>query len=436
MKMKRWQQRWLTGVVGLCVCLSGTFALAAEMQFGNTDVTLHGFVDGRTGARYANDPVEDTVSLGEVRVQVDLSAIGDAATVQVRADLVYDDVVSGEAVDLETGRGVLDLREANVQFSPLSFMDVKLGRQILTWGTGDLLFINDLFPKDWQSFFTGRDVAYLKAPSDALFVSLFPAFANIDLAYTPRFDADRHIRGERLSYWNPMLGALAGQGAEIDPVRPDDWFGEDELAVRVSRNVQGYELAAYGYDGYWKSPAGFDPATQRATFPRLSVYGVSARGTLGGGILNLEAGYYHSRDDGDGRDPFVPNSEVRVLAGYEHELARNLTGACQGYLEHMADYDGYRAGVADAGAARDEDRAVLTVRLTRQLLSQTLTLSLFGYYSPTDADGYVRPVVAYKASDALLLTAGANVFAGANPHTFFGQFEKNSNVYAGARYSF
>ena len=47
-------------------------------------------------------------------------------------------------------------------------LDVKLGRQVLTWGTGDLLFLNDLFPKDWVSFFAGRDDEYLKAPSNTL----------------------------------------------------------------------------------------------------------------------------------------------------------------------------------------------------------------------------------------------------------------------------
>jgi len=32
--------------------------------------------------------------------------------------------------------------------------------------------------------------------------------------------------------------------------------------------------------------------------------------------------------------------------------------------------------------------------------------------------------------------AGANVFLGESDTSFFGQFEDNSNVYAGARYAF
>ena len=51
--------------------------------------------------------------------------------------------------------------------------DVSIGRQVQTWGTGDLLFLNDLFPKDFQSFFSGRDDEYLKAPGNAIRITHF-----------------------------------------------------------------------------------------------------------------------------------------------------------------------------------------------------------------------------------------------------------------------
>ena len=44
---------------------------------------------------------------------------------------------------------------------------------MLTWGTGDLLFINDLFPKNWKSLAIGRDDEYLKDPSGAVKASFF-----------------------------------------------------------------------------------------------------------------------------------------------------------------------------------------------------------------------------------------------------------------------
>jgi hypothetical protein len=395
---------------------------------------LHGFVDARTGIRTQSDPNKTQETIEELRLQLSRTWYQDLFTATVRSDFLYDGVANHhDRIDLETGEGPIDLREANVQFTPVDWADVKIGRQILTWGTGDLLFVNDLFPKDWKSFFAGRDEEYLKAPSDALFMSFFPSFANIDIAYTPRFDADRFIDGERFSYWN----GSALTGADLKTDKPDQWFSDDEIAVRVYRSFQGLELAAYGYDGFWKTPQGFDPVSGQNTFPKLSVYGTSARGALAGGIAQIEGGYYDSRDDRDGSDPFVPNSQLRLLAGYEHEIVKNLTGSAQYYIEHMMHHDEYLATYAGIpGTEADENRHVLTLRLTQMLMSQNLILSLFTYWSPTDQDGYLRPKVSYKLTDNWLVELNGNFFFGEHDYTFFGQFADNNNIALAARYSF
>jgi len=402
--------------------------LSLQDRLEELPFSLHGFLEARAGLRTQDDPAQSKdLSIGEPRLQLELGHALDWAEFKVKADFLYDGV-------LEEGQA--DLREANFLLTPLDFADVKIGRQVLTWGTGDLIFINDLFPKDWQSFFVGRDDEYLKAPSDAVKVSLFLDAADLDVVCVPRFDPDRFIRGERLSYWSDALGRRAGRDNEVHADEPDDWFSDFEWAARLSRNVRGYELAAYGYTGFWKSPGGQDAGTGRATFPDLAVYGASVRGTVGRGIGNLEAGYYHSRDDAGGKDPLVKNGELRFLAGYEREVARDLTGAVQYYLEHVMDYGDYRRTLPAGVRPRDEDRHVVTLRLTQLLMNQNLKCSIFTYYSPSDDDAHFRPKVHYKISDDWSAEAGANVFVGSRDNTFFGQFEKNTNVYAGLRWSF
>ena len=400
---------------------------------------LTGFWEIRGGLRTQHDPHERAASLGETRLQLDWEKTLGQFTFKFVGDLVYDPVVGHHTVDIEDGAGLFDLRQANVLFTPLKFMDVKIGRQILTWGTGDLLFINDLFPKDWQAFFIGRDMEYLKAPSDALKMSLFADLANLDVVLTPRFDADRFITGRRLSYYSGMLGRRAGRDAVVRAHLPDEWFDDAEWAARLTRKIGGVELAAYGYWGYWKSPGGVNPATGKAIFPRLSVYGASARGQVGKGIANFEAGYYHSRQDDDGDNPFVNNSQLRMLAGYERdmpEIARDLTLGGQYYVELMAGRGAYARALPPGSHAQDQCRHVLTFRITKKLMSQNLTLSLFAYYSPSDCDAYLRPNVQYKIDDHWTAEAGANVFVGSHRHTFFAQFANNTNVYCALRYGF
>jgi len=397
---------------------------------------LSGFLDGRLGSRIYEDPYEKTLSLAETRLQIQAERNRANLGMKLTADLLYDGVIDQQGVPLERGDGYIDLRDASIFVTPASFMDIKAGRQILTWGVGDLIFINDLFPKDYVSFFIGRDVEYLKAPSDAVKFSFFAPWANLNLVYTPRFDPDRYITGTRISYYSPGLGRIAGRDAVVAAEEPDCWFEDDEVAVRLYRNIEGYELALYGYRGFWKSPAGNDPETGKAVFPALRVYGASARGKFLKGIGSTEIGYYDSAENQAGGNPFIKNSEFRFLVGYERELAKEFTAALQYYLEHMMDYDEYRNHLPAAIPPRDENRHVLTVRLTKLLINQNLELSLFAFYSPSDRDAYLRPHVHYKISDPWSAELGGNIFFGEHAYTFFGQFEKDSNVYGGLRYAF
>ncbi len=404
---------------------------AVHLPFG-----LSGFWEVRLGIRTQSDPNEKGASIGETRVQVQLEQPIKQALFKLTGDFIYDSIWNEDEVRLEEGRGFIDLREASLLLRPIDFIDVKIGRQILTWGTGDLIFINDLFPKDWNAFFIGRDTEYLKAPSDALKTSFFSSLANIDIIYTPRFDADRFIDGRRISFFNTSFGRRTGRDAVVQTEKKEDWFKDDEIAVRLYQNLKGLELALYGYRGFWKSPGGFDPSPKLAVFPRLSVYGGSVRGPLGGGIGHLELGFYDSEEDTKGEDPLIRNSEFRFLLGFEQEVLRDLTATLQYYLEQMLNYENFRRNLPVGSAVADEDRHVLTLRLTQSLMNQDLRLSLFTFYSPSDRDAYFRPKIHYKIDDSWSGEIGGNFFIGDENHTFFGQFEKNNNVYAGLRVSF
>ncbi|MBN2676361.1 MAG: hypothetical protein JXR30_03875 [Alphaproteobacteria bacterium] len=412
-------------------------------QAYSTNWDMSGFVESRFGMRTQDQDFQNDVSLAEIRSHLDLEYAPQAFTFKLSGDVLYDDVEKDD-FEIDRGAGWFDLREVNVSFRPLSFMDVKVGRQILTWGTGDMVFINDLFPKDWKSFFSGRDDAYLKAPSDAIKTSFFSDIANLDVVYLPRHNASRFIDGSRLSYFSPsLMRPVSNEDPEMVVDENNGWFKDDEVAMRLSRSLGSTEIAGYMHLGYWKTPEGMD-VLGTPFFPRLNVYGASVRSPFQGGIFNLEAGYYDSPDDAKGNNPFVRNSEFRGLIGFEREVATNLTLGLQYYTEIMQDYDAYLATLPLANLARDEQRDLITTRLTYMLNQQTLILSLFNYYSPTDEDGYVRPKVTYKATDAWTFEVGANIFWGKETPlpgdgyntTFFGQFEENTNVYVSGRLNF
>ena len=398
--------------------------------------SLTGFWDVRAGVRLREDPNQRATSLGETRLQLSHDQYAGDAVFRVTTDLVYDNIADSHKLQPEQGRGWLDLREMYVGLPVGDSLDARLGRQVLTWGVGDLLFLNDLFPKDWNSFFIGRDVEYLKAPSDALRLAFFSDAVNLDVIYTPKFDPDRFIDNRRLSFFDPGVGRVVGGDTVFQPRRPSDWFGDDEWAFRLHRIISGWEFAGYGYRGFWKSPQGFDPVSRQPVFPRLAAWGGSLRGPVHTGILSAEASWYRSREDLSGTNPFLPNSQFRFLVGYEQEIVSDFTLGIQYYLERTLDFDALQANQPPGFPVPDENRHVLTLRATVLTHAQNVTWSLFTFASPSDEDAYLRGSWEWKATDSWAFSAGLNLFEGKTRTSFFGQFETNSNAYLSMRYGF
>jgi hypothetical protein len=381
-----------------------------------------GFVEGALGARNESVPGLDRLTLGELRVRAETRYDHGDFQVEFKGDLAWDEV-----------RDSLDpkLRELALSFRPFSSVDAKLGRQVLTWGTGDLLFLNDLFPKDFISFFAGRDEDYLKLPSDTARFSIFTDIVNLDLAWTPRFRPDNYLYGERFAFWNPAAGAVIAPQPPRRADRPDT----GELALRLFRTVEAVEYAAYGYVGRWKQPLGVD-AEGMPRFPRLRTIGASMRRPFYRGLLNAEFAWYDSHDDRDGDDPATPNSELRLLLGYEQELVRNLTLGTQFYAERIQHHDRLLANSPDPEHERERWRTVATARLTHRALQDKLTTSVFLFVSPTESDYYLRPSVSWRRDDQWLFAGGLNLFGGSDDHTFFGQLEDNTNAWVRVRYHY
>jgi len=409
-----------------CLMPQSASATLRDTLYDNYQTDFSSFIEVRNGWRTDRNQDEKNASIAEARLQLDLSTDLTWAILKLKSDFV------GDLVEEETRA---ELRDFSISFSPLDFVDIRAGRQIITWGTGDLLFINDLFAKDWESFFIGRDTEYLKAPSDALKTSIFWEAVNLDLVYVPVFNGSKFIDGTRISYWNNLSGTIGDRTNTLRDEERNRFGNDSEFAARLSKNIDSIELAFYLYSGFWKTPEGINPTTFDLIYPRLTVYGLSVRAPVLGGIGNIETGYYDSRQDSAGNNPFIRNSEVRLLAGFEHELATDFTGAFQYYLEWKQDYDQYEQNFTGVKAA-DEYRHLFTVRLTRLLMNQNLTFSLFTYYSPSDHDAYLRPKASYNISDHWKVEAGGNIFIGRDDQTFFGQFEDNTNIYASLRWSY
>lgn len=408
-----------------------THALA--LDYGEDwGLEVESFALGTIAARIAGvkppGPESRDFLLAEERLRLDLTLWTEVAEAEIRIKLDgLHDAVTGEAE--------IDLREAYLDYST-GRLDLRLGRQITTWGVGDLLFINDVFPKNWVSFFTGRPLEYLKTGVDGLRLRYSGNTLSAELLAIPRFEPDIMPTPRRFFLHDEFAGV-----ASRDLLLPDDGFGNPEVALRLYRQIGGLDVSAYAYRGYWRAPGqqADDPANPtRVTqfYPEISTYGLSAQGQAMGGVISLEAGYYDSRNDRAGDDAAIANSQARFLVGYQKQLQEDFDLGLQYYAEIMMDYRAFEGALPAGFAKAPKYRDMVTLRLTRFFRHQTWKLSFFGFYSPAESDYLLQPQVSYRFSDHLSATLGANLFGGRKATTFFAQFEKNDNIYLTARYDF
>ena len=359
-------------------------------------------------------------------MQLKLDANKKTFHIFIKADAFYDHI--DEKADMELREGYFDYTAEK--------WDIRFGRQILTWGLGDLIFINDVFPKDFGAFFSGRPLEYLKKGIDGIKVGIYPGFVSFELVAIPFFEPDNFPDPKRFWLFNPLPNITNREEKE-----PATNLKNTEIALRIYRNVAGFDASLYCYRGFFRQPSMITdnpmmPTKLTLFFPKLSVYGASLQGRALDGVLGLEAGYYDSRQDRSGIDYTVPNSQTRFLIGYQRQLWEDFTIGLQYYTEYMHDYSEYVKN-QPAGLPKNKRLYQLaSVRLSQFLKHQALRLSFFTFYSPSEGDYMLNPEIKYSFSDHIWAAIGGNIFGGGERWSQFGQLNNDNNAYIQLRYEF
>ncbi|MBI5901687.1 MAG: hypothetical protein HZB40_21010 [Rhodocyclales bacterium] len=386
------------------------------------DLALSGFLQQNTAfnTRGANPDGRHYKWLEE-RAQLKLDAGEGAWNLRLKGDLAWDHLGRQDQSEL---------REAYVDYSSGQW-DLRVGRQVVTWGLGDLVFVNDVFPKDHEALFAGRPLDYLKRGVDAVKLGAYPEFANVELVVAPHFRASRIPDARRFHLYDPMP-AVASRATTMP--------GQGDWGLRLYRDVAGWDAALYVYRGFQRTPSMRADSMVAPTrisyfYPRLSVYGASLSGRVGEGVLSLEAAAYDSPEDRAGSDFAIPNSQTRLLAGYQFQPVEDLTLGFQYYTEHMQDYSAYRATLPAGFPVDQRWSHTLTARVTQMFLHQTLRLSIYGSWNEGNGDRFLNPELRYSFNDRVWAAVGANVYGGKAAGAF-GQLSRDDNLYLQLRYEF
>lgn len=417
--------RWKKGVYR--ILLISVITVLADSPAYAGDMSLHGFLQGHYSFDMGgSNPDGGRLKWSEERGQIRLDGSMEPFHLFMKTDMFYGQIDE---------KGDVELREGHIDFTGEKW-DIRAGRQVVTWGLGDMVFINDVFPKDYEAFFSGRPLEYLKVGVDGVKLGLYPGPASFELVIIPSFEPNKFPDPKGFWMFDPMPGVTNREKTE-----PSTGLKNTEAALRAYRDLYGFEASAYIYRGFFRTPSMLpdnpsSPAKITFFYPELSVYGLSLQRNALDGVLSLEAGYYDSREDRSGTDPFIPNSQTKFLIGYQRQMLEDFTIGLQYLGEYMHGYSEY-TGNLPAGFPKDPElRQLASLRLTYFLLHQNMRLSWFSFYGITDRDYFLNPEIKYNFTDHVWGAAGANIFGGGTDTTQFGSLDKNDNIYVQARYEF
>lgn len=404
-------------VPALLCCLLAGLSTAAPAE-----VSFSGFVQQNTAFNtVAGNPDGKHYKWLEERVRLQLDAAEGDWRLFAKGDAAYDHLGRGDQSEL---------REGYVDHAAGSW-DLRVGRQVVTWGHGDLVFVNDVWPKDHEALFAGRPLEYLKRGVDAVKLGAYPAFASFELVLAPAFRESRIPDARRFHLYDPMPAVT-----NRETVKP----GQGDWGLRIYRDLAGWDGAIYLYRGYQRTPS-LRPdslaAPTKITYfhPELSVYGASASGRAGDGVLSLELARYDSPQDRTGSDFAVPNSQTRALVAWQTQPWEDFSLNLQYYAERMHDYSAYRAALPAGFPVEQRTNHTLGFRATQFLLHQTLRLSVYASRTTGNGDYFANPELRYSFTDRVSVALGANVFGG-KPSGQFGQLSRDDNAYMLWRYEF
>ncbi len=419
-----------------------------------------GFLELEQGAHVGEKSLQEREwIMSNQRFRLATSLNNDLGAFYLKVDFINDDITKTSQIDIREGRVVL---------TPAEIIDISVGKQVNTWGVADMLFINDLFPKNWVSNFLGRDMESMKDSANSMRVTTYLGNFALDLVYHPDFASDTTPTGCRFSVYDPNSGSLITDqdscGESNSTGGHSDEYYTGELAGRLKLQIDTYELALYAYDGFFKNPKGLQWLDSSGTatgntdlvggqlqgyttlgsyYPRLSVWGASMEGVLGPGIMTLEAGHYNSKEDQKGDNPLIENSKWKYLVGYRMDLSANFSAGLQWYQEKMEKYDAYEAAMLtyfsqNYDYRKKESQNTYTLRLTFKAQQETLWVNLFTYQRPEDKDGFTKLDVSKRLNDHMEFVVGANIFSGTEHYQDreFGMLQNDDNAFARLKYNF
>jgi len=350
------------------------------------------------------------------------------ASVKAFYDLVFSIKGRDEFTEqmLDKNEDELELEETFVIGELIEGLDLKFGRQIVTWGTSDSIRINDVLnPLDLRT--PGLvDIEFLKLPVTMIKLDYYTGPWNISGI------AVNEVRFNK----EPAFGSDFFPGTEPLPpeILPADDFKNTQFAAALTGIFRGWDIAFYLGDIYDAQPhQEIEPGVGRVLkHARLKMAGAAFDIAKGNWLFKSEAALF------DGlkffSDPGQTHTRFDALVGVEYSGFHETMVTLELANRHLLDYDSISPSSQNAVV---ENELQTAFRLSRGFLNDSLKVMLLAQIFGGNGKpaGVERLSAEYDLTDTIQLTGGVAFYqSGDLPR--FRNIGDNDRLFMEIRYNF
>lgn len=397
--------------------LSIAFALSAHAQ-DELNLQLNGFVDTYHALQTYHP---HKIMSSRTRLRIEMRADYGEASLYSSMNLAYNSLIKEQS-------GAF-LREAYFDYAG-NFLEVKAGRQIITWGVADGLRVTDLIsPMDYTEFMA-NDYDDIRVPVNAIDLKIPGERVSAEFVFVPVPEFFVMPSGED----NPWT-MKTPEGTHMDlSGTPEKRLKNSEYGARLRFFLENLDFSLTAMHTYNKSPvtvAGFDPQTQfvliKGVYKPMEVFGGDVSIPVGEFVIRGEFAEYIKEPIAlaNSSDYFTYYTS-NYLLGIDWYAGNNWTFMVQYMHKVVSDYR--------SDLSVEENSSMVTARISKELLNNTLKLSIYGILDIDNLGYYIRPAADYLLSDQITLSLGGDCLGG--KRGTFKTYKKNTQIWVKGKYFF
>jgi hypothetical protein len=397
--------------------LSAAFAFSAHAQ-DELSIQLNGFVDSYHALQLRSP---QQIMSSRTRARLEMRADYGEASLFSSVNLAYNSIIKDQ-----TGAF---LREAYFDYAG-RFLEVKAGRQIVTWGVADGLRITDLIsPMDYTEFMA-NDYDDIRVPVNAINLKFPGESFSAEVVFVPVPEYFVLPTSDD----NPWQ-MTAPNGMQMDlSGTPAKRIKNSEVGGRLRFFLENLDFSLTALHTYNKSPvtiASFNPEAKSAVikgiYEPMNVVGGDVSIPAGEIVIRGEMAVYFGEPIAlkNAMDYWFRKS-FNGLIGIDWYAGNNWTIMAQYMHKVIMDYRDV--------LGTEQNTSMITARISKEVLNNTLKLSVYGMFDVDNVGFYVRPAADYLLSDQITLSLGADWLGGRRGT--FKTYKKNTQIWVKGKYFF